>query len=209
MKEIRYTLITDGSSDRALMPILTWLLIELGVNIPIQSTWADFRRLHNPPKKLADRIQKAIALYPCDLLFVHRDAEKESRQKRVLEIHQAVNLIKEDVILPVVCVIPVKMTEAWLLIDEKAIREAAGNPKGRQPLDLPKTSNTEGLSDPKETLRGLLETARGHAPRRQQTVSITRIAELIDDFQPLKQLPAFRELESELRDALCIQKFVA
>ena len=209
MKEIRYTLITDGSSDRALMPILTWLLIELGVNIPIQSTWADFRRLHNPPKKLADRIQKAIALYPCDLLFVHRDAEKESRQKRVLEIHQAVNLIKEDVILPVVCVIPVKMTEAWLLIDEKAIREAAGNPKGRQPLDLPKTSNTEGLSDPKETLRGLLETARGHAPRRQQTVSITRIAELIDDFQPLKQLSAFRELESELRDALCIQKFVA
>jgi hypothetical protein len=191
------------------MPILTWLLIDLGVNLPIQPTWADLARLPHPPKKLEDRIHKAIALYPCDLLFVHRDAEKESRQKRVLEIHQAVNLIKEDVILPVVCVIPVKMTEAWLLIDEKAIREAAGNPKGRQPLDLPKTSNTEGLSDPKETLRGLLETARGHAPRRQQTVSITRIAELIDDFQPLKQLPAFRELESELRDTLYVRKFVA
>jgi hypothetical protein len=202
MKEIRYTLITDGSSDSALMPILTWLLIELGVNIPIQPTWADFRRLHNPPKKLEDRIQKAIALYPCDLLFVHRDAEKESRQKRVSEIHQAVNLIKKDVIFPVVCVIPVKMTEAWLLIDEKAIREAAGNPKGRQPLNLPKPSKTEELSDPKETLKGLLETARGHAPRRQQTVSITRIAELIDDFQPLKQLPAFIALESELKQTL-------
>jgi hypothetical protein len=209
MKEIRYTLITDGSSDRALMPILTWLLIELGVNIPIQPTWADFRRLHNPPKKLEDRIQKAIALYPCDLLFVHRDAEKESRQKRVSEIHQAVNLIKEDVTFPVVCVIPVKMTEAWLLIDEKAIREAAGNPKGSQPLNLPKPSKTEELSDPKEILKGLLETARGHAPRRQQTVSITRIAELIDDFQPLKQLPAFRQLESELRDTLYVRKFVA
>ena len=170
MKEIRYTLITDGSSDRALMPILTWLLIDLGVNLPIQPTWADFRRLHNPPKKLEDRIHKAIALYPCDLLFVHRDAEKEPRQKRVSEINQAVESIPLDVRLPVVCVIPVKMTEAWLLIDEKAIREAAGNPKGRQPLDLPKTSNTEGLSDPKETLRGLLETACGHAPRRQKTV---------------------------------------
>ena len=209
MKEIRYTLITDGSSDRALMPILTWLLIDLGINLPIQPTWADFRRLHNPPKKLEDRIHKAISLYPCDLLFIHRDAEKESRHKRVSEIHQAVNLIKEDVIFPVVCVIPVKMTEAWLLIDEKAIREAAGNPKGRQPLNLPKTSNTEGLSDPKETLQRLLETARGHAPRRQQTVSITRIAELIDDFQPLKQLPAFIALESELRQTLCVQNFIA
>jgi hypothetical protein len=48
MKEIRYTLITDGSSDRALMPILTWLLIELGVKIAIQPTWADFTRLRNP-----------------------------------------------------------------------------------------------------------------------------------------------------------------
>jgi hypothetical protein len=204
MKEIRYTLITDGSSDRALMPILTWLLIELGVNIPIQPTWADFRRLHNPPKKLEDRIQKAIALYPCDLLFVHRDAEKESRQKRVSEIHQAVNLIKEDVTFPVVCVIPVKMTEAWLLIDEKAIREAAGNPKGTQILNLPKPSKTEELSDPKETLKGLLETAHGHSSRKPQKFSTARarIADLIDDFQLLKQLPAFIALESELKQTL-------
>lgn len=202
MKEIRYTLITDGSSDRALMPILTWLLIELGVNIPIQAAWADFRRLPNPPKKLEDRIEKAIALYPCDLLFVHRDAEKETRQKRVLEIHQAVDLLKEDVKLPVVCVIPVKMTEAWLLIDEKAIREAAGNPKGSQSLNLPKPSTIEKLSNPKETLRSLLELARGHSPRKPQKFSITRIAELIDNFQLLKQLPAFVDLESELKQTL-------
>jgi hypothetical protein len=67
-------------------------------------------------------------------------------------------LLKEDVKLPVVCVIPVKMTEAWLLIDEKAIREAAGNPKGRQPLNLPKPSKTEELSDPKETLKPIFRT---------------------------------------------------
>jgi len=30
MDEIRYTLITDGSSDRALIPILTWVLREKG-----------------------------------------------------------------------------------------------------------------------------------------------------------------------------------
>jgi hypothetical protein len=50
------------------------------------------------------------------------------------------------------------MTEAWLLIDEKAIREAAGNPKGRQPLNLPKPSKTEELSDPKETLKPIFRT---------------------------------------------------
>ena len=204
MKEIRYTLITDGSSDRALMPILTWLLIDLGVNLPIQPTWADFTRLRNPPKKLEDRIHKAIALYPCDLLFVHRDAEKEPRQKRVSEINQAVESIPLDVRLPVVCVIPVKMTEAWLLIDEKAIREAAGNPKGSQSLNLPKPSTIEKLSDPKENLKALLELARGHSSRKSQKFSTAkaRVAELIDDFQPLKQLPAFIALESELKQTL-------
>jgi hypothetical protein len=204
MKEIRYTLITDGSSDRALMPILNWLLMELGVNIPIQAAWADLARLPHPPKKLEDRIEKAIALYPCDLLFIHRDAEKETRQKRVSEIHQAVNLLKEDVKLPVVCVIPVKMTEAWLLIDEKAIREAAGNPKGSQSLNLPKPSTIEKLSDLKENLKALLELARGHSSRKSQKFLIARarIAELIDDFHPLKQLPAFMDLESELKQTL-------
>jgi hypothetical protein len=204
MKEIRYTLITDGSSDRALMPILNWLLMELGVNIPIQAAWADLARLPHPPKKLEDRIEKAIALYPCDLLFIHRDAEKETRQKRVSEIHQAVNLLKEDVKLPVVCVIPVKMTEAWLLIDEKAIREAAGNPKGSQSLNLPKPSTIEKLSDLKENLKALLELARGHSSRKSQKFLIARarIAELIDDFHPLKQLPAFMDLESELKPTL-------
>jgi hypothetical protein len=34
-------------------------------------------------------------------------------------------------------VVPVRMTEAWLLADEFAIRSAPGNPNGTQSLDLP------------------------------------------------------------------------
>lgn len=31
MNELRYTLLSDGPSDRALLPILTWLLRQNGV----------------------------------------------------------------------------------------------------------------------------------------------------------------------------------
>ncbi|MEH2437636.1 MAG: hypothetical protein V7K25_25980 [Nostoc sp.] len=41
MKELCYTLLSDGSSDKALMPILTWLLREHQVECAIQSNWAD------------------------------------------------------------------------------------------------------------------------------------------------------------------------
>ena len=71
MQRLSYTLVSDGASDRALIPILSWLLRNLCGSLPIQSARADLRRLRNPPRSLVDRIQRSVALYPCDLLFVH------------------------------------------------------------------------------------------------------------------------------------------
>jgi hypothetical protein len=89
MKSLRYTLLPDGTSDRAFIPILTWLLRQNGVKIPIEHDWAKLGSLSNPPKKLAERITKSLEIAPCDLLFVHRDAEKENREVRVAEIKRA------------------------------------------------------------------------------------------------------------------------
>lgn len=91
MNSLRYTLVSDGSSDRALLPILTWLLRNNGVHLPVQSTWADLRLLPKQPKNLPDRIRWAIDLYPCDLLFIHRDAERQPTQFRRIEIQQALD----------------------------------------------------------------------------------------------------------------------
>lgn len=35
MKELRYTLLSDGPSDQALIPILTWVLVQHGVQCAI------------------------------------------------------------------------------------------------------------------------------------------------------------------------------
>ena len=202
MKEICYTLITDGSSDRALMPILTWLLRELGVNYPIQEQWADLRRLRHPPKKLDEKISTSCNLYKCDLLFVHHDAENQPLKNRFDEIRDAAKTIAES-IPPIVCVIPIRMTESWLLFDEKAIRRAAGNPNGNLKLDLPNISVIEKIPDSKEVLKELLNRASGNSRRRQEdNIPITRVAEIIDDFEPLRKLSAFQELEKELKTTL-------
>src|SRR5579872_4460722 len=137
MKEIRYTLLSDGVSDQRLMPIITWLLREHLSDYAIQPAWADLRYLPQRPRTLADRIRYSIDLYPCDLLFVHRDAEREPPANRRSEIQSAKDLVTECNAVPSICVIPVRMQEAWLLIDEQAIRRAAGNPNGKQPLILP------------------------------------------------------------------------
>lgn len=211
MKELRYTLLSDGSSDKALLPLLTWLLRSHLVEYAIQSTWADLRRLPKPPKKLLQRIILSLELYPCDLLFVHRDAEKETHQKRVVEIQEAILQVKSVQVPPFVCVIPVRMQEAWLLFDEAALRRAAGNPNGHQVLDLPDVAQLEELPNPKNILHELLRQASGLSSRRVKKFSVNervhRVAELIDDFTPLRSLPAFMMLEAEIKQVIKAQSW--
>ena len=103
---------------------------------------------------------------------------------------------------PVVCVIPVRMTEAWLLIDEAALRRAAGNPNGKQHLNLPSVARLEGLSDPKRVLYGLLRQASGFHGRRLKSLnrklSGHRVADFIRDFRPLYRLTAFQRLAADV-----------
>ncbi|NJK34983.1 MAG: DUF4276 family protein [Oscillatoriales cyanobacterium SM2_2_1] len=203
MNELRYTLLGDGSSDRALMPILTWWLREHLPHLPIQGQWADLGRSPQPPKSLVDRIHRSLDLYPCDLLFIHRDAERESYESRATEINAALCQVTPPLQISPICVIPIRMTEAWLLIDEQAIREAADNPKGRKRLDMPNTDRLEDLPDPKEKLYELFRLASELKGRRLKEFQISdrvhRLADLISDFSPLRQLSAFGKLENKLQ----------
>jgi len=204
MRELRYTLVTNGSSDTALLPILTWLLKTHGVSCAIQAEWADLRQLRLPKKRgLADRIRWSLDFYPCDLLFVHRDAEREPREKRVDEINEAIEkVVTSHPVPPAVCVVPVRMQEAWLLFDDAAIRHAAGNRSGHCSLNLPLIRQVERLPDPKTRLYECLKQASSLSGRRLKRFPVhkraRRVAELVDDFSPLRALSAFNALESDL-----------
>ena len=202
MQELRYTLVADGSSDRALLPILTWLLRQSCGAIPIQAEFADLRRLSPSPRKLSERIDRSVELYPCDLLFVHRDAENAPIEEREAEIRKALEESAVENSVRVVCVVPVRMQEAWLLIDEAALRKAAGNPNGTQPLAMPDVQRLEELPDPKQLIRELLRQASELQGRRLERFnwrsSAHRVAEMIDDFSPLYGLAAFQRLAAEV-----------
>jgi len=196
---IRCTLVTDGTSDHVLSFHLTWLMRQYTRrNIP-PFEYADFSHLLRRPHGLKARIRAAIEYYPCEVLFIHRDAEREPYAVRKAEIDQAL----ESLTIPAVCVVPVRMQEAWLLFDEYAIRRAAGNPNGRVQLSLPPRKRLEELSDPKETLHDLLRKASERTGRGLKKFDPYKVAhligEFIDDFAPLRALPAFKRLESDIQ----------
>jgi hypothetical protein len=209
MADLKFTLIGDGSSDVILKPIIEWLINDLHPQIPITGQFADFRRLPKPPQK-ADIVAQtnfARELYPFDILFFHRDGETNTadiitkRKKEVLE--KVEGLLEAH---RVVCIVPVVMTEAWLLIDEDAIKKAAGNRNYSGPMKLPALARLEDQTDPKETLFELLRTASGLKKRSLARFNVHqavhRVAENIIDFSPLRSLPSFEAFEEDLKVAL-------
>ncbi|MHA6911346.1 hypothetical protein ACQUJS_23530 [Ralstonia pseudosolanacearum] len=198
MKLIRYTLLADGSSDRALMGPLQWLVEQ---HFPALRTVPQFAGNGIPPARegLRARIEAALRTYPCEVLFIHRDAEKEPRAVRVEEIRQAL----PSQVGSWIPVIPVRMTEAWLLGSEEAIRCASGNRNGKQVLNLPSLAQLERLADPKEVLFECIRAACGPRSRRRapdvERIRTT-VADYISDFSHLRGLASFLELERQVRE---------
>lgn len=202
------TLVADGSSDRLLKPILEWLL---GQHLPPSSAIniqvPDWGRFPRPVPTLPAKLLAAKEFFTADVYFIHRDAEKAATwQERSSEIDHDVQRVSAAI--SYVRIVPVQMTETWLLHNEQAIREAAENPSGRSRLALPPVKKLEALSDAKLHLLSILREASGLVGRRLKKFEayerrrLHRLADLQQEqgFAVLRTLSAFQELEREIQN---------
>ena len=159
---MRFLFVCDGSSDACLVDHIQRLLIDLGQPDPDGDTW-------HHGSRVADKVQAALRASDrgFDLLFVHRDAEGAGAEARYREIERAVRDVTQDGPLWR-GVVPVHMTEAWLLLNEAAIRNVAGKPHGRTPLCLPAPGHVEQEADPKRRLKNALLAASENRGRRRR-----------------------------------------
>ena len=201
MKRITATLITDGSSDKLLAPLIE-LLFSAHTDLAYQVNCTEGL----PPLSsgLEARINSALRLFPCDCLFVHRDAEGVDASIRQQEIQASWSASKQPPVL--ICVVPVRMTEAWLIANDKPIRLAVGNPNGNVVLNLPAVKDIESCPNPKEILFSALKTASELSASRKQRFKPDRyrhrVSELTDDLTPLRRLSSFRHLEAQVEEFL-------
>ena len=205
---IRFLLVCEGSSDAALVPHIRRLLIDNGQADPQGSHWAG-------SKPLVDKIREGVQHYgDCDLLFIHRDADSDQETpsagplRRSEEIDTAVR--GSGYIGPWVGIVPVRMTETWLILDESAIRRAAGRPQSSLPLDLPTLGHVENESDPKGCLERALVTASGTSGRRLRKFRRDlpymryRLLEGLPVGGPLNHVSSWRRFRDDLLMALTI-----
>lgn len=203
MSERRFTLLAEGTSDRVLLPIIRWMLLQQHGSYEWSEQLADFSNLPNPPRSLAERITASIIYYPADVLFVHRDADRTSVESREKEILSAFSNQESAPKVKCVPVIPVRMTETWLLISESALRESVDNRNSRIALDLPAITRLESLPDPKRRLQEALEIASELSGRRKKNFHFpthrARIPNHIEDWNQLLKLRSASRLYDAIR----------
>lgn len=200
---IRGVFIGEGPSDRPLGDIVARLLRSHGMSIIMAAP--DFDRLPaSSGRDVHSKIKSAIALTNerIDLFAIHRDADNVGIGVRRREIENAVTECAPNA--QFIPIIPIKMTEAWLLLDEQAIRLTAGNPRGRASLLLPTLPEVERRADPKALLAEALMAASGETGRRRQRFGgrfgehRRRLLEQLDTSGPVTELQGWKALSEEV-----------
>jgi hypothetical protein len=199
---VRILFIGEGSGDSGITTHIQRIVTDHGRDVVITDPLTD--RLPPPPRKTISAKLQAVrdlgGTY--DLIAIHRDADRAGRADRIQEITSAVELVMPGV--PCAPVIPIRMTEAWLLLDEPEIRRVAGNPNGKMPLNLPKPRDVEDIPNPKEILFHALSLASGLTGRRlekhRQRFSQHRrqLLERIDPRGLIANVSSWRAFNSDL-----------
>ena len=202
---IRFMFVSEGSTDTELVPHLEALCLDAGAS-EAEGVAPDLASLPEPPGKTVEgQVQGALDIVgDVDILFVHRDADTTDPGRALAAIQGGTAAFS----LPCVPVVPIQETEAWLLTDERAIREVAGDPSGSSHLNLPAIRRVESTSNPKEVLRDALERACPYRGRRLREFKRNFghhrrvLLQRLDTSGPVSQLKSWQHLVEATRHAV-------
>lgn len=200
-RSVSFAFLCEGSSDTGLIAHLETLLVHFGAQ---EVTGMPDTRKGTIPARLRQLRTEEIGT-GIDMVFIHRDSDGPDRKRREREIRRGVE--ESGFPHPLIPVIPVQETEAWLLLDEQAIRDVVAS-KGKQSLRLPKPNAIEGTRKPKEILQKALlaasETSGRRLKKEKNSFNHHRrvLLQRLDPFGAVRDLPSWQCLERDIQRAL-------
>ena len=150
-RQLTWSIVADGGTDVMLVPVIQWAIHRLDPDVEILEP--EFRKRRGTVDDFLRTYHSGAMV-----IFVHRDSEHLTLENRLREFH---GVTRTDV----VPVVPVQMSEAWILFDGSAVARAAGSPAATAPV--PGIAEIEGIADPKDRLDELLFLAAGSPTGRR------------------------------------------
>ncbi|PMD94698.1 hypothetical protein BWI97_16175 [Siphonobacter sp. BAB-5405] len=157
-------------------------------------------------------VEKAIEANSLGLmvLCVHADSDSSDNDEVIRnKINPAFSAIEnfethDEICKNLVSIIPVHMTESWMLADRNLIREELGTNKSDNDLGINRAP--ESIADPKEVIRNSISVAFSHLPkRRRYQLGIEDLYRPIGQkisLSNLQSLNSYRHFENNVRESL-------
>lgn len=143
-----------------------------------------------------NRVPAAIEEYwgQCTLFIIHTDGAGDPENARIHSIMPGLTKARQTFPdLAAAACVPIRETEAWMLADGEVFQKLLDTKK---PPPLP--HNPETIADPKAELMSLIK-SMGLSPKKLDPYSFFGENVRTD---ALRRLPAFREFERDLQDAV-------
>ena len=209
----------EGPADRNFIPIVARRTAEIILNQKslnvvdvLEPQIVDKRG----PTQRDKILNAALDVSGFHLLIVHADADSRTQEDAwAHRIEPGLSKVRQafqsgqEVCSQLVPVIPIRMTEAWMLADPDSFIQVIGTAASQSEMGMPKRAlQVESLPNPKSELQSIMDKALNDRPRRRRRKrSITELFEplaRIIRLDRLAQVPAYekfqRELELTLRE---------
>lgn len=142
------------------------------------------------------------------ILCIHVDADDANDDNVSLNkinpsIDAVIELQAEDVCKNLVAIVPVQMSEAWMLADKELLKNEMETDMSLPDLQL--TRQPESYADPKNAIENALTIAQKDFPKRRRKTTISELYQPIGQKIPiekLEQLPSYKKFKSAAAEAL-------
>jgi hypothetical protein len=141
------------------------------------------------------------------VLCVHADADdrddKNTFRNKIEPLLTEINATQENNICSnIVAVVPVYMTESWILADKELLKQELETSKSDNQLGI--NSRPEVIANPKEVIKEAIRQAFIHLPRRRSHLTIDELYLPIGakiSLEKLSHLPSYVKFRSAVQEA--------
>ncbi|SFF14100.1 DUF4276 family protein [Thermoflexibacter ruber] len=215
-------LFTEGTTDvRFLEPIVEKTLAEIAFeckgNIEIEVKTIEIVKTNlNFVEQVQEASKKGIEDFGIMLLCVHTDADditdRQVRQSKIQPAKEFLSCLDENRFCKIVAaIIPIQMTEAWMLADTTLLKEQIGTTQSDAELGLHR--NPEEVNNPKNLIREIIRATQADRKQRQRgrELDISDLYQIIGqslELSSLERLSSYQNFKQEVREALITLNFL-
>ena len=203
--------ICEGKTDRRLLSnIIRKTFEELAFECKGQIEVYEPEFIASEGNKFVEKVTSAAKKAKwANILCVHTDSDSESDDEAFnFRINPAFEYVKEEkgnLCKNLVAIVPIQMSEAWMLADSELLLEEIGANDRRRQLNLPRQNQIERKSDPKSLIEEILRITNDSSGRRRSRLTISELYTPISqkiNLDHLKNLSAFDKFYQNAKKAL-------